>query len=106
MVDLIAQHIHTMTLLSVQFTHGCFRILNLKVSSVTDLSFPNSPWLGRTLHWFGKETENVITSCERVYTYKGSHETVVNIAPVELQKKFCYAGLRAHVALFIVKVLL
>lgn len=55
--DLIAQHIHTMTLLSVQFTHGCFRILNLKVSSVTDLSFPNSPWLGRTLHCVGKEAE-------------------------------------------------
>ena len=56
------------------------------------------------LGWKGGR--DVITSCDRFYTYKGSHETVVNIAPVELQKKFCYAGIRAHVALFIVKVLL
>ena len=39
-VDLIALHIYTTTLLSVQFIRGCFRILNLKVSSHTDHSFP------------------------------------------------------------------
>ena len=39
-VDLIAQHINTMTLFSVQFTRGCLGALNLKVSSHTDHSFP------------------------------------------------------------------
>ena len=35
-----SKHIHTMSLLSVKFTHGCFRIMNLKFSLDTDHSFP------------------------------------------------------------------
>ena len=73
----------TKPVLSVQFTNGCFRTLNLKFSLDTDHSFLRySPYLGRTLHWlknldcfalpFTKEGRDVITACVRVYTYKGS----------------------------------
>ena len=72
----------TMPVLSVQFTHGCFRTLNLKFSLDTDHSFLRySPYLGRTLHClkkldcfplaFTKESRDVVTACVLVYTYKG-----------------------------------
>ena len=70
------QHIHTMTPLSVQLPHECFRTFNLQVSTDTPDSssiliitrtYPSLSWGSWTCFslLFTKEGSNVVTACDR-----------------------------------------